>query len=221
MTNRELARLIDHTLLTVDAGKRDIEKLCQEAMRFHFFSVCTNPWWVRTVQRILKDTEVKVCTVSGFPLGASTVEVKIEEARRGIDDGADEIDVVMNVGEFKDGNHTFVREEIERIAEAVGKDRTIKVIIETCVLTDSEKRLGSTIVKQAGAQFVKTSTGFASGGATVGDVRLIREAVGDSMRIKASGGIRTFEQAVALVEAGADRIGTSAGVQIMGENHAR
>lgn len=211
-----MARLIDHTLLKVEAGRKDIEKLCDEATRFGFFSVCTNPWWVRTVSSILEGTGVKVCSVSGFPLGASTSEVKVEEARIGVGDGADEVDMVMNVGAFIDGERDLVRGEIERVVEAVGSDKIVKVIIETCVLSDVLKREASLLVKEAGAQFVKTSTGFGSGGATMEDVRLLRETVGDDMGVKASGGVRTLEQAVALAEAGASRIGTSAGVSIIG-----
>lgn len=217
MEREELARLIDHTLLKIDARKKHIEKLCDEAVRFNFFSVCTNPYWAKTVRGILEGTGVKVCSVSGFPLGSSNTETKVLEAKWGVDDGADEIDMVMNVGAFKDRDYSFVVEEIERIVEVVGPDRVTKVIIETCVLSDGEKVGASRLVKKAKAQFVKTSTGFGTGGATVEDVRLISEAVGEGMWVKASGGIRTFEQAVALVRAGATRIGTSAGVTIVTE----
>jgi len=213
----ELARLIDHTLLKIDARKKEIEKLCDEAGKFNFFSVCTNPHWLKTVRDILEGSGVKVCSVSGFPLGSSNTEAKVLEAKWGVDDGADEIDMVMNVGAFKDRDYSFVLEEIERVVEVVGPDRVAKVIIETCVLSDGEKAGASRLVKKAGAQFVKTSTGFGTGGATVEDVRLIRETVGDDMGVKASGGIRTFEQAVALVQAGATRIGTSAGVSMVTE----
>ena len=215
MTERELARLIDHTLLKVEARRRDIERLCGEALEHGFFSVCTNPFWVRVVSHVLKGTDVKVCSVSGFPLGAATTELKAEEARRCVDDGADEVDMVMNVGAFKDGEYAKVRDDIQKVVQAVGRDGITKVIIETCVLTDSEKRQAALLVKDAGGQFVKTSTGFASGGATVEDVRLIRGIVGSGVGVKASGGIRTHDQAVALVEAGANRLGTSAGVQIV------
>ena len=217
MTKDELARLIDHTLLRIDARKKEIEKLCDEAAKFNFFSVCTNPYWAKSVRGILEGTGVKVCSVSGFPLGSSNTEAKVLEAKWGVDDGADEIDMVMNVGAFKDRDYSFVLEEIERVVEVVGPDRATKVIIETYVLSDGEKVGASRLVKKAGAQFVKTSTGFGTGGATVKDVRLIRETVGDDMGIKASGGIRTFEEAVALVQAGATRIGTSAGVHIVTE----
>jgi deoxyribose-phosphate aldolase len=216
MTRRELAQLIDHTVLRVDTCEKDIERLCEEAVKFGFFSVCTNPIWVKTVSRLLRATDVKVCSVSGFPLGASTVEVKVEEARRCMDDGADEVDMVMNVGAFRDGHRSTVRNEIERVVETVGAGGITKVIIETCVLSEAEKKEASLLVKEAGAQFVKTSTGFGSGGATVEDVRLLRDVVGRHMGVKASGGIRTFDQAALLAEAGATRIGTSAGVSIMG-----
>jgi len=215
MTSKELARLIDHTLLKVEARMGDIKRLCEEAVEFGFFSVCTNQFWVRAVTSFLEGTDVKVCSVSGFPLGASTTELKAEEARRCMDDGADEVDMVMNVGAFKDGEYAKVREDIEKVVEAVGSGGITKVIIETCVLTDPEKKKASLLVKEAGAQFVKTSTGFASAGATIEDVRLIRGVVEGSLGVKASGGIRTYDQAVALVEAGATRLGTSAGVQIV------
>jgi deoxyribose-phosphate aldolase len=215
MTRQELARLIDHTLLKAEARREDIGRLCEEAIRLSFFSVCTNPFWVKTTCSMVRGTDVKVCSVSGFPLGASRTGVKVEEAKRGVGDGADEVDMVMNVGAFKDGDFAMVREEIERVVEAVGSERITKVIIETCLLSGSEKRRASLLVKEAGAQFVKTSTGFASDGATVEDVRLIREVVGPDMGVKASGGIRGFDQATALVLAGATRIGTSAGVQII------
>lgn len=217
MTREELAGMIDHTLLKVEAGKSDVQKLCDEAVRFHFFAVCTNPYWTRTVRSILEGSGVKVCSVSGFPLGAATTETKVFEARHGIDDGADEVDMVMNVGAFKDGNHAFVLEEIGQVVEVVGSNRITKVIIETCVLSDDEIRRAAGIVKKAGAQFVKTSTGFGTRGATTDDILLIKEVVGDDMGIKASGGIRTFEQAAALVEAGATRIGTTAGLRLVGE----
>lgn len=217
MTKEELARLIDHTLLKIDVRREEIEKLCDEAAKFNFFSVCTNPYWVKSVRGILESTGVKVCSVSGFPLGSSNTEAKVLEAKWGVDDGADEIDMVMNVGAFKDRDYLFVLEEIERVVEVVGPDKATKVIIETYVLSDGEKVGASRLIKKAGAQFVKTSTGFETGGATVKDVRLIRETVGDDMGIKASGGIRTFEEAVALVQAGATRIGTSAGVRIVTE----
>lgn len=217
MERGELARLIDHTLLKMDARRKEIEKLCDEAAKYNFFSVCTNPYWVKTVRSILEGSGVKVCSVTGFPLGSSSTEAKVLEAKWGADDGADEIDMVMNVGAFKDRDYSFVLEDIERVVEVVCPDRITKVIIETCVLSDGEKTGASRLVKRAGAQFVKTSTGFATGGATVEDVRLIRETVGNDMGVKASGGIRTFEQAVALVQAGATRIGTSAGVHIVTE----
>jgi deoxyribose-phosphate aldolase len=215
MKREELARMIDHTLLRVEASRNDIERICREAIQYSFYSVCTNPYWVRLVRSLVKGTEVKVCSVSGFPLGASTAEVKVEEARRCAHEGADEIDMVMNVGAFKDGDHSLVRDEIERVVEAAGKGRIIKVIIEACVLTDEEKIRSSKLAAEAGAGFVKTSTGFASGGATASDVRLMRKAVGPKVGVKASGGVRTFEQAVLLVEAGASRIGTSASVDLV------
>jgi deoxyribose-phosphate aldolase len=215
MTRKELARIIDHTLLKVDARRKDIERLCEEALRFEFFSVCVNPCWVGTVSSLLKGTGVKVCSASGFPLGASTADVKVLEAKTCMDEGADEVDMVMNVGAFKDGQYGKVREEIESVVRAVGSEGVTKVIIETCVLSEAEKREASLLVKKAGAHFVKTSTGFGRAGAVVGDVRLIRDAVGPQMGVKASGGIRTLDMAAALVKAGANRIGTSAGMVIM------
>ena len=206
---------IDHTLLKADANKEQILSLIDEAKKYEFASVCVNPTWVKTAAELLKDSSVKVCTVIGFPLGASTSAVKAFEAKDAIANGADEIDMVLNIGELKDGNDEYVTNEIKAVKEACG-EHCLKVIIETCLLTDEEKVRACKDVVAADADFVKTSTGFSTGGATLADVKLMKEAVeGTHVKVKASGGVRTREDFDAMIKAGAERIGTSAGTKLM------
>lgn len=213
----DLARYIDHTLLSPDATAEDIDRLCAEAERYHFASVCINPTWVRRAAENLRGTGVPVCTVIGFPLGATTTEVKAMEARKALRDGAKEIDMVLNVGALRSGNHDLVYNDIAKVVDAAHEAGAIcKVILETALLTDEEKVIASAMAKRAKADFVKTSTGFGPGGATVYDVALMRETVGPEMGVKASGGVRTAHEAEDMIAAGATRIGASAGVQIVG-----
>ena len=210
----ELVHWIDHTLLKPDAVKDEITQICEEAKEYKFASVCINPTWVSLAQKILRGTLVKVCTVIGFPLGATFPETKAAEARTAVSLGADEVDMVINIGALKSGDYTLVERDIRGVVRAAGR-RTVKVILETCLLTDDEKEKACLIAKDAGAHFVKTSTGFSSSGATVKDVALMRKAVGMTMGVKASGGVRTYEDACKMVEAGATRIGASASVAIV------
>lgn len=210
----KLNKYIDHTLLKPDTQQEQIEKLIEEAREYDFASVCVNPTWVSFAAEGLRDTDVKVCTVIGFPLGANTPAVKAFEARDAIKNGADEVDMVINIGALKSQNLVLVEEDIAAVVEASG-DTLVKVIIEACLLTDEEKVVACQLAKAAGADFVKTSTGFSTGGATVHDVALMRKAVGPDMGVKASGGARSYEDAVAFIEAGATRIGASSGVAIM------
>jgi deoxyribose-phosphate aldolase len=210
-----LSSLIDHTLLKPDATRDEIEKLCREAAQFCFASVCVNPNWVPLCREILRGSGVKVCTVVGFPLGAHAPDVKAYEARRAVEQGAEEVDMVINIGALKSRDYALVENDIRGVVQAVGKDTVVKVILETSLLTRDEKVMGASLAKAAGADFVKTSTGFAGGGATVEDVKLLRDTVGPDIGVKASGGIRTKADAEAMVEAGATRIGASAGVKIV------
>ncbi|MGI9667620.1 MAG: deoxyribose-phosphate aldolase [Acidimicrobiia bacterium] len=213
----DLAKYIDHTLLKPDVTAAEIDELCDEALEYGFASVCINPTWVKRSAERLRGSEVKVCTVIGFPLGANTPEIKAMEARRALRDGAREVDMVINVGALKSGQNDVVRTDIEKVADAAHESGAIcKVILETALLTDEEKVIASALSKQAKADFVKTSTGFGGGGATVYDVALMRETVGPDMGVKASGGVRTLEDAEDMIAAGATRIGASAGVQIVG-----
>lgn len=205
---------IDHTLLKADANEEQIHALIDEAKGYQFASVCVNPTWVKTAANFLKDSSVKVCTVIGFPLGASTSTVKAFEAKDAIANGADEIDMVINIGALKSGNFKLVEDDIKAVVESSGT-KLVKVIIETCLLTDDEKVKACQLAKSAGADFVKTSTGFSTGGATIEDIALMRKTVGPDMGVKASGGARTLEAAQAFIKAGATRIGTSSGVAIM------
>lgn len=207
-------KLIDHTILKPDATIEAIKKICQEAKEYDFMSVCVNPAYISLCKEELKGSDVKVCTVIGFPLGATLPQVKALETREAVMEGADEIDMVINVTMLKAKNDDYVYQEIEKVRRScVGK--VLKVIIETCLLTDEEKVRACLLAKKAGADFVKTSTGFSTGGATVHDVALMRKTVGDDMGVKASGGVRTHEDLLAMVEAGANRIGTSAGPKII------
>lgn len=219
-----LNKYIDHTALKPDATRAQIERLCAEAAQYDFAAVCVNASWTKLCVDLLRKTDVKVCVPVGFPLGATTTLVKIFEADQAIAAGAREIDMVMNVGALKSGLLDFVREDIAGVLQACRRSQPfalLKVILETALLTDDEKRLACRLSQEAGADFVKTSTGFNGGGATVEDIRLMREAVGPAMGVKASGGVRMREQALAMIAAGATRIGTSAGVSIMQGEAAR
>jgi len=213
----DLASYIDHTALKPETTAADIDKLCGEAEEFHFASVCVNPVWVKRAATHLRGSDVKTCSVIGFPLGAATAEIKAMEARRAIRDGAREVDMVINVGALKSGDHQTVLTEIEKVVDAAHEAGAIvKVILETSLLTDEEKVIASSLAKKAKADYVKTSTGFSGGGATVYDVALMRETVGPDMGVKASGGVRTASDVEDMLAAGATRIGASAGVQIVG-----
>ncbi|MPQ24563.1 deoxyribose-phosphate aldolase [Bacillus paralicheniformis] len=212
---KQIARMIDHTLLKPDTVKSEIEALCKEARVYGFASVCVNPCWVKLCAELLKDSEVKVCTVIGFPLGAASPETKAFETKQAIADGAGEVDMVINIGALKGRDIGTVEHDIRAVTDAAAGKALVKVIIETSLLTDEEKRLACELVVKAGADFVKTSTGFSGGGATVRDIKLMREIVGPDIGVKASGGVRDKESALAMVEAGATRIGASAGVSIV------
>lgn len=209
-------KLIDHTLLKANASKNDITKLCDEAMQYDFASVCVNPVWVSYCAEYLKESDVRVCTVIGFPLGANTSKVKAYETKMAIEEGADEVDMVINIGALKAGDMDTVYQDIQAVVDA-SQGHCVKVIIETCLLTDEEKVLACQQAMKAKATFVKTSTGFSTGGATVHDVALMKQTVGDHCEVKASGGVKTFEDMEAMVNAGASRIGTSSGISLM--NH--
>lgn len=212
----KLNKYIDHTLLKADATQAEIDKILAEAKEYDFMSVCLNPTWVSYAAEILAETDVKVCTVIGFPLGASTSAVKAFETTDAIDNGADEVDMVINIGAAKEGDWETVEADIKAVVDAA--DGTlVKVIIETCLLTDEEKRQACLAAKAAGAYFVKTSTGFSTGGATLADVKLMRETVGSDLGVKASGGVSNHQEAEAMIEAGASRIGASKGIQIVSE----
>ncbi len=210
----KLNKYIDHTLLKQDVTENQIDCLLSEAREYDFASVCVNPTWVKYAKKVLEGTDVKVCTVVGFPLGATTSAVKAFETQEAIQNGADEIDMVINVGALKSGNLDLVESDIRAVVESSG-DKLVKVIIEACLLTDQEKVVACQLAQKAGADFVKTSTGFSTGGATIADVTLMRETVGPDMGVKAAGGARSYADALAFVEAGATRIGTSAGVAIL------
>lgn len=208
-------KLIDHTALKPNTNKESILKLIAEAKTYDFASVCVNPCWVALAHQELKNTDVKVCTVIGFPLGANTTEVKVFETKDAIEKGAQEIDMVINIAMLKDKEYDYVENEIHQIVEAAKDKAIVKVIIETCLLTDEEKIKACELSQKAGADFVKTSTGFSTGGATIHDIALMRKTVGAEMGVKASGGVHTHEEALAMVEAGATRIGASAGVKLL------
>lgn len=210
----KLNKYIDHTILKPETTKEQVAQILAEAKEYDFASVCVNPTWVAYAAQELKDSDVKVCTVIGFPLGANTPAVKAFETKDAIENGADEIDMVINIGALKSKNDELVLEDIQAVVAASG-DKLVKVIIETCLLTDEEKVKACELSKEAGADFVKTSTGFSTGGATVEDVALMRKTVGPDMGVKASGGARSYEDAIAFIEAGATRIGASSGVAIM------
>ena len=207
-------KLFDHTILKADATRKDVKRVCDEAMAYSFCSVCVNSYYVPYVANLLHGSDVKICSVVGFPLGAMSTRAKALEAKIAVMDGADEIDMVINVGALKDRDYSVVLEDIKAVKEACG-EHILKVIIETCLLTDDEKVKACELAKEAGADFVKTSTGFSSAGAKVEDVRLVRETVGPDMGVKASGGIHDKEFAKELVDAGANRLGTSATIEIV------
>jgi deoxyribose-phosphate aldolase len=211
----KIAKMIDHTALKADTTKEIIEKLCQEASEYQFASVCVNPTWVETAAQLLKGSDVKVCTVIGFPLGANTPETKAFETKDAIEKGANEVDMVINIGALKDKNNDLVARDIKAVVDAAEGKALTKVIIETCLLTEEEKVRACELAVSAGAKFVKTSTGFSTGGATVEDIELMRKTVGPEIGVKASGGVRDTEGAEALVKAGASRIGASSGVSIV------
>ena len=214
--NADLAGMIDHTLLKPDATQDQVAQLCFEARKHGFASVCVNPTWVELCAQLLKGSPVKVCTVIGFPLGATAPEVKAFEAENAIGHGASEIDMVINIGALKARDLELVARDIRGVvAAAHGREAIVKVILETSLLSDEEKTIACLLAKEAGADFVKTSTGFAGGGATVRDIELMRAAVGPEMGVKASGGVRTYEEAESMIKAGATRIGASAGVKII------
>jgi deoxyribose-phosphate aldolase len=217
----DLAKMIDHTILKPEATEQQIHKLCAEAIENSFGAVCVNPCWVKTCVRLLEGSSVKVAVVIGFPLGATTSTAKRAEASEALKNGALELDMVLNVGYLKSGLLDAAMKDIQGLARLAHKHGAVlKVILETCLLSDKEKVLACQLAMQAGADFVKTSTGFSTGGATAEDVRLMRETVGPKLGVKASGGIRTYEDAIKMVQAGANRIGCSAGVQIIKEAKA-
>ncbi|MBP1968711.1 deoxyribose-phosphate aldolase [Virgibacillus natechei] len=211
----ELAKYIDHTQLKPDTTKDKMKQVVDEAREYEFASVCVNPYWVPFCYENLKDTSVKVCTVIGFPLGATSTETKVFETNQAIKDGATEVDMVINVGELKSNNDQIVKADIEAVVNTSKESALTKVIIETSLLTEDEKIRACKLAKEAGADFVKTSTGFSGGGATVEDIRLMRQTVGSEMGVKASGGVRDNASTVAMVDAGATRIGASAGIAIV------
>jgi len=213
---KNLAKYIDHTLLKPTVTKPQLKKLCQEAIKYNFASVCVNPINVKYCSKLLKDSTIPVCAAIGFPLGANTKLTKYAEVKQSLQDGATEFDMVINLGALKDENHKLIHNEIYAVVTAA-KGNLVKVIIETCLLTDEEKVIASKIAKKAGAHYVKTSTGFSTGGATIADVKLMRKTVGEKMGVKASGGIKSLADTKAMIAAGASRIGASAGVQIINE----
>lgn len=215
MVTTNIASMIDHTLLKADATKEQIEKLCQEAREHQFFSVCVNPVWVKTSKELLSGSGVKVCTVIGFPLGATTSETKAFETKNAIDNGAEEVDMVINIGALKDKNDQLVENDIRAVVDAAKGKALTKVIIETSLLTKEEKVRACELAVKAGADFVKTSTGFSTGGATIEDIAIMRQTVGPKMGVKASGGVRNTEDAQKMIEAGATRIGASSGIAIL------
>lgn len=214
---KNIISIIDHTLLKPEATSEMVKKLCKEAKEHGFFSVCVNPYYVKLAKKELKDSPVKVATVIGFPLGSTTKEVKAFESSEAIKNGADELDMVINIGALKAKDYSKVEEDIKAVVEIAKKEALVKVIIETCLLNDEEKKKACEIAKKAGVDFVKTSTGFSTGGATEEDIKLMRKVVGQDLGVKASGGIRDYEVAKRMVEAGASRLGASSSVKIAEE----
>ncbi|PIE00360.1 MAG: deoxyribose-phosphate aldolase [Acidobacteria bacterium] len=214
-TSEQLAKFIDHTILKADTTAETVARICEEALRYGFYSVCVNSCWAEFCAEKLKGSDVKLAVVAGFPLGAMAVEAKAAEAGWAVSKGADEIDMVLNIGALKAGDYDLVRRDISAVVDACEEKAVVKVILETCLLTDEQKLKACELSVEAGAGFVKTSTGFSTGGATVEDIRLMRKAVGPDVGVKASGGIRTREDALKMIEAGASRLGASAGVAII------
>lgn len=210
----DLNKMIDHTILKADAKREDVVRYCKEAKEYDFMSVCVNSCHVKTVKKELEGSDVKVCCVVGFPLGAMATEAKAFETKYCVENGADEIDMVINIGGLKDKDYDLVRRDIEEVVKAAN-GKVVKVIIETCLLDEEEKKKACEIAKEAKAHFVKTSTGFSTGGAKVEDIRLMKSVVGDELKVKASGGVRTKEDAMNMIDAGADRIGASSGINIV------
>lgn len=210
-----LAGYIDHTILKPEATKQDVLKLCTEAKQYGFASVCVNAYYTKLVADALKDSDVKTCVVVGFPLGATFTEIKAHETELAIQNGADEVDMVINIGALKDKDYAVVEQDIKAVVDAAKGKAIVKVIIETCLLTEEEKVKACELSVKAGAEFVKTSTGFSTGGATVEDVALMKKTVGNQALVKASGGVRDFKGAKAMIDAGADRIGASSGIKIV------
>ncbi len=219
---KSLNKYFDHTLLKPEATEDDIKKLCEEALKYDFYSVCVNTCYVETCANILKDSDVKIAAVVGFPLGTCTTPTKVFETEEACCRGASEVDMVLNVGKFKSGDYDFCEKDIRDVVKAAGEyNAIVKVILETCLLSDEEIVKACEISKAAGAQFVKTSTGFNSAGATAHHVKLMKDTVGDELEVKASGGIRDYDTTMAMIEAGADRIGASAGVAVMEDPRAK
>ncbi len=214
----EYTNIIDHTLLSPETDEVGIIKLCSEAMEFGFASVVVNPTWVKLASKLVSQSDVNVCTVIGFPLGANTIETKVFETKNAIENGAIEVDMVINIGALKSENYDLVEKDINAVVEAANGKALVKVIIEACLLTNQEIQLACELSVKAGADYVKTSTGFSLHGATLKDVALMRETVGESVGVKASGGVRSIEDIKAMVEAGATRIGSSSAIQIFSEN---
>lgn len=220
MDKRQLAKMIDHTILGANITSEEVKEKCAEVRKYGFASLCTEPYFVPLVSKELEGTSGKVCTVIGFPFGNTTTIAKVEEAKKALQDGADELDMVMNISVFKDGQLDYVKEDIRAVVEiknTINREALIKVIIETCYLSEEEIRTACKIAQEAGTDFVKTSTGFGIGGAKVEDVKIMRETVGPELGVKASGGIRSYHDALKMIEAGATRIGTSSGVKIIEE----
>lgn len=212
---KDIAQYIDHTVLNADAVTGDIEKICKEAAEYNFKTVCIEPYWVPYAKEQLTGTKVGITTVIGFPLGANASAIKALEAKQALEDGATEVDMVINIGALKSEDYDTVLNDIKAVVDAVSGEAVVKVIIETALLTKAEKVRASELAKKAGADFVKTSTGFSTGGATIDDIKLMRATVGPDMGVKASGGVRDYADAVAMVEAGATRIGASSGIAIV------
>jgi len=215
MNKNELSKFIDHTVLKAETSEKAVEKVCKEALEYKFASVCINPCNVKLASKLLEGSEVKVCTVIGFPLGANTSKVKAFETEDAIANGAHEVDMVINIGKLKDKDYDYVREDIKAVVNVAKGKALTKVIIETCLLTDEEKVKACELAKEAGADFVKTSTGFSTGGATPADIKLVRETVGPDMGVKASGGVRNIDDAEAVIKNGATRIGASSSIDIV------
>lgn len=211
----QLEKYIDHTVLKPESKDVDIQQACFDAKKYNFKAVCVNPTWVSYVADQLKDSDVNACTVVGFPLGANATAIKAAEAEQAVKDGATEVDMVINIGALKSEDFALVHDDIKAVVKAVNEKAIVKVIIETCLLNRHEKVRACEISKRAGADFVKTSTGFSTGGATAEDIKLMRSTVGPEMGVKASGGVRTYEDSVAMIEAGATRIGTSNGIALV------